>query len=72
VTHSSIDVILIFSELLRAQYSDEDPSSNVDSHCGDDLDDDNKEAESNSRVLAHVELARSVREFGPQYPGVQF
>lgn len=67
---SSIDqnIILIFSELLRAEYFDEDAGPGVDSHCRDDLDDDNlnKEAEPNSRVLAHVELARrAVREFGP-------
>ena len=71
---STIDqnIILIFSELLRAEYSCEDASLNVDSHCRDDLDDDNEEAEPNSRVLAHVELARSVREFGPQSwcPGI--
>jgi hypothetical protein len=51
---------LFFSELLRAEYEDANP--NVDHE--DELDDDNK-AERNSRVLAHVELARTVREFNP-------
>jgi hypothetical protein len=68
VTRFSVDlnIILIFSEILCAERSREDANSDVDSHRGDDLDDDNKEAEPNSRVLAHVELARTVREFGPQ------
>ena len=69
MTCSSIDldrnIILILSELLRAEYSDEDASRDVDSHHGDDLDNDNEEAEPNSRVLAHVELGRTIREFGP-------
>jgi hypothetical protein len=59
-----IRILLIFSELLAAEYSDEDANPNVDPHRGDDLDDNNEEVELNSRVLAHVELARSVREFG--------
>jgi hypothetical protein len=65
VTRFSIDlnIILIFSEILCAERSREDASSDVDSHRGDDLDNDNKEAEP---VLAHVELARTVREFDPQ------
>ena len=59
---------LIFSELLRAEYSDGDsdtnPNLNGNRRSEDDLD-DNKDAERDSRVLAHVELARTVREFSP-------
>lgn len=69
MTRSSIHQksILIFSELLRAEYSTEDanPIADPHHHGGNDLDDDNGEAEPNSRALARVELARSVREFGP-------
>jgi hypothetical protein len=67
-------IILIFSEPLCAEYSDEELSGgpNEDSRRGDDLDDDNEEAEPKSKVLAHVELARSVREFGPVTVGVWF
>jgi hypothetical protein len=73
VTHSSINqnIVLIFSELSCEHSSDEDSNANpnVDPHRGDDLDDDNEddneEPEPNSRVLAYVELARSVREFAP-------
>ena len=71
MTCSSIDldynIVLIFSELLRAEYSDEDAGPSVDPHDGDDLDNENEEAEPNSRVLARVELARSVHEFGPSW-----
>ena len=58
---------LISSEHLHAEDSDEEANPNIDS--GDDLDDDNKEAKCNSRVLAYVELAQTVREFDP-YSGV--
>ena len=57
--------MLILSKLLRAEYSDEDAGPDVDPHHGDDLDNDNEEAEPNSRALAHVELGRTVCEFGP-------
>lgn len=65
---SSIDqniIILVFSDLLREECFDEDASpGGVD--CGDDLNEDDEEAEPNSRALAHVELARrAVREFVP-------
>lgn len=75
MTHSSIDqnIILIFSEILRAEHSDdEDVNPDVDPHRGNDsdLDDDNdsEEVDPNSRVLAYLELARSVREFCPCCP----
>ena len=66
MTRSSIDqnIIIIFSEHLRAENS---AGPDVDSICGDDPDNDDKEAEPSSKVLAHVELARSVREFGPPH-----
>jgi hypothetical protein len=59
---------LIFSELLRTEYSDGDSDTNPNGNRrGEDDLDDNKDsdAERDSRVLAHVELARTVREFSP-------
>ena len=57
---------LIFSELLRAKYSDRDSDTNSNGNrCGDDDLDDNKDAECDSSTLAHVELAQTVREFSP-------
>jgi hypothetical protein len=60
-------MVLIFSERLRAENSDVDANNNEDPHRRDDIDDDNEEAEPKSRVLAHVELARTIREFGPSW-----
>lgn len=64
-----IRISFIFSEFLFAEleYPDADADEDVpdvDPHPRDDVDDDNEEVEPNSGVLAHVELARSVREFG--------
>ena len=57
---------LIFSELLRAKYSDGDSDTNSNGNRrGDDNLDDNKDAECDSSTLAHVELAQTVREFSP-------
>ena len=60
-------MVLIFSERLRAENSDVDANNNEDPHRRDDIDDDNEEAEPKSRVLAHVELTQTIREFGPSW-----
>ena len=69
MTRSHIDhnIIFISSKPFFAECSEDDANSDSHPGPGDDLDVDNEEPELNSGVLAHVELARSVREFGPHW-----
>lgn len=57
---------LLLIGFLCAEYSASDSESDEESDASANRRDDNEEAELNSKVLAHVQLARSVREFGLQ------